>query len=399
MQEIAITLITLGGLMMLGLVTDLLGRHTPLPRVTLLLAFGFIIGPSGMAWLPQIEPQLFYLLSSIALVMIGFLIGGTLTRSTLKRHGRRVLTVSSAMVIATVAIVALGLVLLDVPVEVALLLAGIAPATAPAATTDVVHEAGAEGPFSQTLIGIVAVDDAWGLIAFTLMLATVHLLNGDGGVASVMLGSLRELGGALVLGTVLGVPMAYLSGRVSSGEPLQAEALGMVFLCGGLALWLEVSFILAAMVMGAVVTNLARHHRRPFHAIEGIEWPFLVLFFVLAGASLDIEALRLAGAGLVGYVLLRVLGRLLGAWLGGALCRDDPAQRWWLGLAMLPQAGVALGMALVAMQRLPTLGLTILPVVVGATIIFEIVGPVLTRLALHRVGEIPKVAGSARRDC
>ncbi len=394
MQEIAITLITLGGLMMLGLVTDLLGRRTPLPRVTLLLVFGFVIGPSGMALLPEIEPQLFYLLSSIALVMIGFLIGGTLTRSSLKHYGRRVLTVSTTMVIVTATIVALGLMLLGVPVEVALLLAGIASATAPAATADVVHEAGANGPFSQTLIGIVAVDDAWALMAFTLMLAAVQFMNGDGGSGPLMLGSLWELGGAVLLGTALGVLMAFLSGRISRGEPLQVEALGMVFLCGGLALWLEVSFILAAMVMGAVVTNVARHHKRPFHAIEGIEWPFLVLFFVLAGASLDIDALWLGGSVLLGYVVLRVLGRLLGAWLGGALCRDDPAQRWWMGLAMLPQAGVALGMALVAMQRLPTLGEIILPVVVGATVIFEVIGPVLTRLALRRVGESPKITGS-----
>jgi len=172
----------------------------------------------------------------------------------------------------------------------------------------------------------------------------------------------------------------------------------MVFLCGGLALLLEVSFILAAMVMGAVVTNLARHHKRSFHEIEGIEWPFLILFFVLAGASLDIDALWLAGGGLAGYVILRVLGRLLGAWLGGALCKDDPAQRWWMGLAMLPQAGVALGMALVAAQRLPTLADVIIPVVVGATVIFELVGPVFTRLALHRVGEAPKPARSAGGD-
>jgi Kef-type K+ transport system membrane component KefB len=389
MQEIAIALITLGGLMMLGLVTDLLGRHSPLPRVTLLLAFGFVIGPSGLAVLPEIAPQLFNLLSSMALVMIGFLIGGTLTRQSLKRHGRRVLTVSTAMVLVTLAVVAIGLTLAGVPVEVALLLAGIATATAPAATADVVHEIGAQGPFSQTLMGIVAIDDAWGLIAFTFMLAAVHIINGDGATASVVMNGLWELGGALMLGTILGVPMAYLSGRISAGEPLQAEALGMVFLCGGLALWLEVSFILAAMVMGAVVTNLARHHKRPFHAIEGIEWPFLVLFFVLAGASLDIDALWIAGSGLLGYVLLRVIGRLLGAWIGGSLCRDDPAQRLWMGLAMLPQAGVALGMALVAAQRLPTLGDIIIPVVVGATVIFELIGPMLTRLALRRAGEAP----------
>ncbi len=394
METIAIALMTLGGIMLLGLVTDLLGRHTPLPRVTLLLAFGFLIGPSGTGLLPEIAPELFYLLSSMALVMIGFLIGGTLTRQMLRRHGRRVLTISATMVLVTLIFVGVGLTLIGVPIEVALLLAGISTATAPAATADVVHEIGAEGPFSQTLLGMVAIDDAWGLIAFTLVLAFVHVLNGDGATTSVMLHGLWELVGALALGALLGVPMAYLSGRISAGEPLQAEALGMVFLCGGLALWLEVSFILAAMVMGAVVTNLARHHRRPFHAIEGIEWPFLVLFFVLAGASLEIDALWAAGAGLLGYLVLRVLGRLAGAWLGGSLCGVDAAQRWWLGLAMLPQAGVALGMALIAAQHLPTLGQIIIPVVVGATVIFEIAGPVLTRMALRYAGEVPNAAHS-----
>ena len=387
MQGIAIILITLGGLMMLGLMTDLVGRHTPLPRVTLLLVFGFAIGPSGIGLLPEIEPRLFHLLSSIALVMIGFLIGGTLTRASLQRHGRRVLTVSAAMVVTTVVAVAVGLTLFGIPVEAALLLAGIAPATAPAATADVVHEAGAKGPFAQTLIRIVALDDAWGLFAFTLMLATVDFISGQGGFDTLVLTSLWELGGALILGTILGVPMAFLSGRIARGEPIQVEALGMVFLCGGLAVWLEVSFILAAMVMGAVVTNLARHHTRPFHAIEGIEWPFLVLFFVLAGASLQVDTFWLAGSGLLGYVVLRVVGRVLGAWVGGALCRDEPSQRWWMGLAMLPQAGVALGMALLTAQRVPALAEFILPVVVAATVIFEVVGPVFTRLALRRVGE------------
>ena len=153
--------------------------------------------------------------------------------------------------------------------------------------------------------------------------------------------------------------------------------------------------VMYPIVLGSVVANLAKHHRRPFHEIEGIEWPFMIVFFVLAGASLEIDALWLAGAGLAGYVILRFAGRIIGAWLGGALCGDEPAERWWMGLAMLPQAGVALGMALVAAQRLPTLGEIIIPVVVGATVVFELVGPVFTRLALRRVGEMPGDAGSS----
>jgi Kef-type K+ transport system membrane component KefB len=145
----------------------------------------------------------------------------------------------------------------------------------------------------------------------------------------------------------------------------------------------NLSFLLAAMTMGAVVENRARHHNRPFHAIEGIEWPFMTVFFVLAGASLDLEVLSDAGGLLGAYVVLRILGRLAGGWIGGSFSQQDHFARRWIGLALLPQAGVALGMALVAAQRFPEIGEGILPVVVAATAIFEVLGPVATRAALR----------------
>ena len=178
--------------------------------------------------------------------------------------------------------------------------------------------------------------------------------------------------------------MSYLTGRIEPGEPSLYEALGLVFLCGGIALLLNVSFLLASMTMGAVVANLAHHHTRPFHAIEGIEWPFMILFFVLAGASLEARTLALAAGLLTAYVALRVAGRLVGGWIGGGLPPADPLTRRWMGLALLPQAGVALGMALVAAQQLPEVGEVILPVVVAATVFFEISGPIATRVALRR---------------
>jgi Kef-type K+ transport system membrane component KefB len=149
-------------------------------------------------------------------------------------------------------------------------------------------------------------------------------------------------------------------------------------------MWLEVSFLLASMVLGVTVANLARHHTRPFHAIEGIEWPSMILFFVLAGATLDVGVLAEAGVWLVAYLVLRVVGRLLGAYLGGWLPPADRTVRRWMGMALLPQAGVALGMALVAADRLPGVGASLLPLVVASTVVFEVLGPVATRVALDR---------------
>jgi Kef-type K+ transport system membrane component KefB len=387
MDDKAKTLITVGVLLLLGLVTDAIGRRTRLPRVTLLLIFGFVIGPAGLDFLSPGEGKWLSVIADMALVMIGFLLGEKLTISSLRQHGRFVLWFSVSEVVGTALVVLVGLLLIGVQVDIALLLAAIATATAPAATTDVVHETKADGVFARTLLGIVAVDDAWGLIIFSIILTVTQVLSGQGSGIEPLLTGAWELGGALLLGIGLGIPMAYLTGRIQPGEPTLVEALGIVFLCGGIAIWLEVSFLLASMVLGSVVANLARHHMRPFHAIEGIEWPFMILFFVLAGASLHIEAayqIRLAG---LGYIILRVIGRLLGAWAGGTICHAEPLMRRWMGIALMPQAGVALGMALIASHRRPDLADMIFPVVIASTVLFEVIGPVLTRSALVHVCE------------
>lgn len=381
-------LITFGGLFLIGLLADLVGRKTPLPRVTLLLLCGFLIGPSVLDWLPEFTIAWFPVLTDIALAMIGFLLGEKLTRARLAKMGTAVLAMSIGEVLLTALLVFSVLSLFGAPVEIALLLAGIAPATAPAATLDVVREYRAKGRFTDTLLGIVAIDDAWGLLLFSLLLATAQAYSGQSGAADVLASGSWEIGGALLLGLVLGVPMAYLSGRVRPGEPSQAEALGIVLLCGGLAVWAGVSHILTSIVLGATVANLARHHERPFHAIEGIEWPFLILFFLLAGAALHVEAIGQVGLLGIAYITLRVAGRILGTRLGGWLSGTEPVTRRWIGLALLPQAGVAIGMALLASQRFPELKDTLLTVVLGSTVVFELLGPVMTRRVLARVGEI-----------
>ena len=385
--SLAQILITFGGLFLIGLVADLLGRFTFLPRVTLLLLAGFIIGPSLLDWLPDFIQQWFPILTDIALAMIGFLLGNNMTRARLSELGRPVLAMSIGEVLMTALLVFSVLRLFNVPTEIALLLAGIAPATAPAATLDVIREYKAKGKFTNTLQGIVAIDDAWGLLVFSVLLAITEAING-GGIYQTLQSGAWEICGAVGLGVLLGLPMAFLTGHIRPGEPTQAEALGIVMLCAGLSEWLGVSYILSAITLGAVVANLAKHHERPFRAIEGFEWPFLILFFLLAGASLHIEALAQVGLLGGGYILLRALGLSLGAWLGGKAGGTEPKVSNLMGMALLPQAGVAIGMALLVSQRFPELGNIILPVILGSTVFFELVGPVATRWALSQAGDI-----------
>lgn len=387
MDPTAQILLTLGGILLLGLATDVLGQRTLLPRVTLMLLFGMLIGPGMLDLVPTVVADRFELIASMALLMVGFLLGGRLTRDTLRRCGREIISISVTAVIVTSFIVFLGLMLVGVPLEIAILLGCIASATAPAATVDIVMESGYKGRFADLLLAIVALDDAWGLIIFSIGLALVAALAGVDGHASPLLAALRDIGGSVILGLLIGLPAAYMTGRIRQGQPMLTEALGLVFVCGGLALWLDVSFLIASMVMGAVVTNLATHHEYPFHAIEDIEWPFMVIFFVLAGASLEFSALR--DIGLIGavYVVCRIAGKVLGAWLGGRHGRARQETRRWMGVAMLPQAGAAMGMALVATNLLPEYRQVVLSVVISTTVFFELIGPAFTRLALRHTDD------------
>jgi len=377
-------LIALGALFLAGLAADTLGRRTRLPRVTLLLACGIAVGGSGLDLIPAEMRALYDFLSVMALTMVAFLLGSSLTLDRLARHGRAILLISLAIVLVTMTVVSAGLWLAGLPAPVALLLGAIATATAPAATQDAIRQAGAEGPFVELILGIVAIDDAWGLLAFSLAAVGAQMLAGSAD-AGLLTEALWEIGGAMALGAVIGWPAAYLTGRLSRGEPLETEAIGLVCLTAGLAIWLDVSFLIAGMVAGMLIANLARHHERAFHEIEHLQWPFMVLFFLLAGARLDLS--MLAGLGLAGglFILLRTGARLAGGWIGGALAGLPQGQRAWCGAALLPQAGVAVGMALIAAREFPQHGEMILTLTIGATVVFELIGPVMTLIAIRRV--------------
>ena len=379
-------LIAVGGILLLGLITDALGKKTFLPRVTLLLMFGLVIGDGMLGIIPDIVSGQFEIVADMTLLMVGFLIGGKLTASSLKESAGQIFWISITTAIVTAIVVTMVLTAFGVEPGVSILLGCIASATAPAAIFDVVAESDFKGPFSELLLSIVALDDAWALLLFAVGVAIVAAMNGGGiDLVSPLYTVSKEIGGAVLLGLAIGLPAAYLTGRIRPGQPMLIEALGLVFLCGGLAIMLEVSFLIAAMVLGAVIANFAKHHEYPFHAIEGIEWPFMVIFFVLAGASLELGALKeLSMLGLI-YILSRIAGKYIGSMAGCSVSGVGSQMKQWMGPALLPQAGVAIGMALVASEHFPDYAQILLTVVISSTIFFEVIGPVFTRIALSKV--------------
>lgn len=377
-------LLALGGIFLVGLLLSSVAQRTCLPRATLLLLFGAIIGEDLLNLVPKLLVDRFGLIAEVTLLMVGFLLGGKLTRASLRGHTGMSFSISIWAALFPAFVVCLGMIAMGVAIEIAVLLGCFAAATAPAAILDVVQESGVKNKFSELLLLIVILDDVWALLLFGVGMAVVTSINGIAGESSLIELVAWELGGAIILGIAIGLPAAYLTGRIKAGKPMLVEALGIVFLCGGIALWLNVSFLIAAIVMGAVIANLARHHDYPFHAIEDIESLFMIIFFVLAGASLELGALSVIGVIGGIYILCRMLGKYLGALIGGLLSKSGQDYQLWMGVALLPQAGVAIGMALVASNQFPEYRQIMLPIVIASTVVFEIIGPVFTGLAIRQ---------------
>jgi len=385
-----LNIILLGVILSASIFADTVARRTSIPRISILMLVGLGIAFVQQVWLGDRNGDLLGGLSEpliqLALVMVAFLLGSELKADRLRNTGPLILVISLFVIIGGGVLVGAGLMLLGFPLVVAVSLAAISVATDPAAVRETVRENRSTGLLPGVLLGIVAIDDGWGIVVFGLSMAVLGwVLGGDGQMA--LLHAFWELGGAILIGLAIGLPAAWLTGRLRPGEPTQVEAIALILLLAGLSSLLEVSALLASMVAGCLVANLSYHHTRSFREIEHIEWPFLVFFFVLSGASIDLYKADDAILLTLAYILLRLAGRLFGGFVAVMFDRArHQALPRNIGLALTPQAGVAIGMALLAAERFPELRDTILPVVVASTIIFELIGPVLVRRVLRSGG-------------
>lgn len=390
-------LIAIGMFLLAGFVAHVVGRRAHVPRVTLLLLLGALVGPGGLDLAPASLVAWFPLAAQLALSMIGFALGEQFLGSRIRTTGPAILAVSVVVTVGTAMVVFVGLLVAGASVVLSLLLAGIATATDPAATLDVVREARSKGTLTDTVLGVVAIDDAFGIMIFSVLVVIASAVGEDSFTPGAAGLAFWEVGGGLLVGLAFGFPMALLSGRIRSGELTLLETLGFVLCASGVASLLGVSYLIAAMTLGAVVANFARHHTRPFHAIENVTQPFLVVFFVLAGFRLDLAALKTVALIAIVYVAARSFGRVAGGALGASIGHADVKVRRYVGWCLLPQAGVALGLGLLAADEFPAIGDRLLSLLIGTTVVFEIVGPIVTRLALRTAGESGRGRDLTRR--
>lgn len=387
------TILSLGFILLAGLLAGKVIRRLKIPVVTAYLLLGVTIGPSVLNLVTEGILTSSGLISNIVLGLIAFSIGQNFALERFRRIGKSVLWISTLEATGAWLLVTLVFwVILRQPLYVALLFGAISSATAPAATMMVVREYKAKGSFTDTLLGIVAIDDAWCLIIFALSFAIAKALaahlTSNVFLFKAAFHSLLEIIGAFILGGILALVLSYLSRFISTPADLLIYTLGFIFLNTGLALYFNFSVLLANMSMAAILVNVHPASPKFFEALRSIDSPLYLLFFVLAGANLEIGLLKGLGLLGLGYIVFRSLGKIGGSYLGGLVADVPSRMKKYMGLALLPQAGVALGVALIAKGEFPQIGGIIFTTIVATTVIYELIGPIFTKLSLKKAGEI-----------
>ena len=372
-----------------------------LPNVTGYLIIGIILGPCCLKIISQTDINgVFDIITEVALAFIAFSIGVEFKISAFKRIGKNIfiITLSQALttaVLVDVVLITLALTTDIVELPVAICLGAIATATAPAATLMVVRQYKARGPVTETLLPVVALDDAVGIMVFSVSIAIAKVFASGTPLTftAIVLEPLLEIVLSLAIGAALGALLS-LSARIFKSRANRLTSCIAVVLAGcGLTMieGLTLSSLLVCMMIGAVYCNTFRQSDVIMEQCDRWTTPLFILFFIVSGASLDIFNIIHVGVVGVIYVLVRATGKYIGAMWGSAAVKAPRAVTKYLGLTLLPQAGVAIGMAAICARSLPPeLASAITTVVLCATLIYELAGPIITKLALSAAGEIEK---------
>ncbi|HIE05760.1 MAG TPA: cation:proton antiporter [bacterium (Candidatus Stahlbacteria)] len=387
------TLLSAGIIFLGALVMMKLSSRFRIPSVTAYIVFGLIIGPHIANLISSDIINASGLISNLALSFIAFSLGRSFTITQFQKIGMMVISISLGKVAGSLILVTVALWLMTgIPFAVALILGAISTATAPAVVVMVTRDYRARGPFTDTLLGVVAIDDAWCIILFAFCLAIAKGMIGTNGSGTKdIVWAFIELIGSLGLGIILGYLLSRFSRYIKSASEFLILTVGFIIINSGIAILFHFSVLLTNMVLGATLANLDRASDKFFETIHSFDYIFYLLFFVLAGAHLDIP--RLLSLSLIGliYILTRLPGGMIGSYLGAFVVKADSKIRRYLGLGLAPQAGVALGLALIAYNEIPQYSRIILTTIIVTTIVYELFGPILTRIALEKAGEITSV--------
>jgi Kef-type K+ transport system membrane component KefB len=389
MRSNAVVVVSLAIMLFSGFLITRITRRLRLPNVTGYIIVGILIGPYILNLIPQTIIDGMDFVTDVALAFIAFGVGRYLKLSTIRESSTQVLimTLCESLLAAAIVIVVMIFVF-KLPVPFALLLGAIGSATAPASTIMTIRQYKAKGNFVNMLLQVVVLDDAVALLAFSICAAVAQALDSSSGakvgimvlLLPIFL-NIAAVGLGILAGFLLKRIIDFLNTRGSKDNRL-IVGLAMILSITGLCSAFDISPLLSCMAMGTTYVNIS-DNRRLFKQINNFAAPVLTLFFVLSGMRLSMPALFEAGIIGVGYFIVRIIGKYSGAFIGAELGKTSPEIRKYFGLALIPQAGVSIGLAFLGQRILPPdMGAMLSTIILSSSVLYEMIGPVSAKLAL-----------------
>lgn len=366
-------------------------KHFKLPNVSGFLVAGLFLGPTFFKFINSNDMESFSVINELALATIAFTIGNEFIIKDMIKLGKSIVIITLTEVIGTIGIVFIIMYyLFHQPFAFSIVIAAMSAATAPAATMLVIKQYKAHGPLTRTILPVVALDDVFGIIAFGIAISLAKLSTGQHtlSVPQLFMEPAIEIGGSIVLGLIIGLLYIIVLKKSSGRDELQAVSLAAIGIATGISNYLGLSPLLVCIVMGATVVNITKNSKRVFDSLNDFVSPVYILFFTLAGASLELNILIRVGFVGFAYVLARAAGKMLGAWSGAKIVKADPMVTRYLSLALFPQGGISIGLLVLVRQQIPDFAVEISTIIMFSVLIYEISGPIFAKLAIQKAGEI-----------
>ena len=384
-------LFKIGIVLVVGLVGGKLARMLKLPNVSGYLVAGLFLGPSFFKYISAADIDSFAVISEVALAIIAFSIGSEFVLKDMLKLSNSIMIITLLEVVGAIAVVfSLMYFVFNQPFAFSIVIASMSAATAPAATLMVIRQYRANGPLTRTVLPVVALDDVLGIMAFGIALSLARLSVGgsESTLLQMLLQPLVEIVGSLGLGAVLGFILAWVAQRAGDRDELQGMSLAAIAVATGLSNLLGLSPLLTNIVMGTVLVNVMRSSTRVFNSVNDFASPVYILFFTLAGASLDLRILMSVGIMGLGYIIARAGGKALGAYVGARQVKAPESVQKYLGLALLPQGGISIGLSVLVRQYLPQYAVPITTIIMFSVLVYEVSGPIFAKIAISKAGEI-----------
>lgn len=397
MNELA----SLGLILLFALLAGHLVTYMKVPEITGYILAGIALGPSMLGWVSHNNLQALSVFSEVTLGFILFSIGFVFTFEDFRKMGRKIIYLTLAESSAAAVLVFLTMVVFGQPWQVALLLGAIAVETAVASTVMVMRELDPAGPLTDTLSAVMAVNNIFCLLSFSVVAMVLDVTKGGletGAFWTTFYHSgyllVWQMIGSVALGFLCGVLLAAWASRVVEHGEITILLAGTVLLCVGVSSLMDLSPLLASLSIGATMANLSQRSRALFRALSRSDPPLYAIFFVIAGADMNLSMLKSIGLVGAAYTVARAAGKFFGARVGAGRLGLDPVIRQWLGFGLMTQAGLAIGLTLVIQRRFSEYADTVGTIVLSSIIVYEMLGPISTRFALVRSGEVPVKRGA-----